>query len=142
MKRYICYSAMHVPSGLQYIGVTCQGLKRRKSLHISQARRGDGSVFQLALRKFDEDEFDWKVEGEGNKDEMHRLESQLIEERRTMWPSGLNRHFVDYVAHDAWDAWNAEIESDPGYIAFKESMDESLLKIEMAYAAGISQSRI
>ena len=67
MKRYICYSAMHVPSGLQYIGVTCQGLKRRKSLHISQARRGDGSVFQLALRKFDEDEFDWKVEGEGNR---------------------------------------------------------------------------
>ena len=131
----ICYSSTHVPSRKQYIGVTCNGLERRKSQHLAQAKRGEGSIFQLALLSFDADQFEWKVEGEGSKDEMHRLESRLISERGTIWPSGLNRHWVDYEARDSWNAWMEEIERDPGYIHFKNDIDDFLLKTEIAYAS-------
>ena len=136
MKPYICYSSTHVHSGAQYIGVTCNGLEKRKSQHLAQVQRGEGSIFQLALKEFGPDQFEWKVEGEGSKDEMYRLESQLIIERSTIWPSGLNRHWVDYDAHDLWDAEMEQLESDPSYIAFKNDIDGFLLKTEIAYASG------
>ena len=136
MKRCICYSSTHVHSEAQYIGVTCNGLEKRKSQHLAQAQRGEGSIFQLALKELGTDQFEWKVEGEGSKEEMHRLESRLISERNTIWPSGLNRHWVDYEEHDLWNAEMEQLESDPGYIAFKKYIDDFLLKTEIVYASG------
>ena len=135
MKKYICYSATHSPTGKQYIGMTSGGLERRKSQHLAQAKRGEGSVFQFALVALGPNQFEWRVEGEGARDDMRRLESRLIQERNTMWPTGLNRHWVDYETHDYWKAEMERLESDPGYIEFASHIDEFLAKTEIAYAS-------
>ena len=66
---------------------------------------------------------------------MHRLESRLIQEKYTMWPTGLNRHWVDYKTHDYRKAEMERLESDPGYIQFANDIDEFLAKTELVYAS-------
>lgn len=119
--------------GSQYIGITCQRLNRRKSLHINQAKRGDGSVFHEVLREWGCDNFEWKIEGEGEKLEIQRLESRLINIRNTVFPFGFNarnEHAEEYAQRNAQ---MEQLESDPGYIALKKSVDDFLLKTEIAY---------
>lgn len=94
-RQYICYCATH-KTGYQYIGITCKGLEHRKSQHIRAAMQGKGGLFQYALKELGADQFDWKIEGEGSKEEMQRLESNLIDERCTHYPHGFNSmHGVD-----------------------------------------------
>ena len=95
LKKYICYSATH-KDGFQYIGVTCVGLDRRKYEHVNDAKKGKGGLFQCALRILGEDNFEWKIEGEGSKKEMERLEMDLIQVRN----ANLNSQFIDWKSHD------------------------------------------
>ena len=141
-RQYICYSATYIGDkqlapqlgfSSQYIGITCQGLNRRKSLHINQAKRGDGSVFHEVLREWGCDNFEWRIEGEGEKLEIQRLESRLINIRNTVFPFGFNarnEHAEEYAQRNAQ---MEQLESDPGYIALKRSVDDFLLKTEIAY---------
>ena len=94
-KKYICYSAKH-KDGLEYIGITCVGLDRRKYEHINDAKKGKGGLFQQALCILGADNFDWKIEGAGSKKEMERLEMKLIQKRHAK----LNSQFVDWAWHD------------------------------------------
>ena len=94
-KKYICYSAKH-KDGLEYIGITCVGLDRRKYEHINDAKKGKGGLFQQALCILGADNFDWKIEGAGSKKEMERLEMSLIQKRHAK----LNSQFVDWAWHD------------------------------------------
>ena len=143
-RQYICYSATYIGDkqltpqlgfGSQYIGITCQGLKRRKSLHINQSKRGRGSVFQIVLKELGYKNFEWKIEGEGSKKEMQRLESRLIGERNTVFPWGFNAKYQHAEEYAQWDAEMERLESDPGYIAFKNDIDDFLMKAEIAYAS-------
>lgn len=130
-RQYICYSATYIGgrqltpqlgTGSQYIGITCQGLNRRKSLHINQAKRGAGSVFHEVLREWGYENFEWKIEGEGEKLEIQRLESRLIGERCTVFPSGFNAKEEHTEEYAQWDAWMEKLESDPGYKQFEKEM--------------------
>lgn len=144
MRKYICYSATYTGNrqlipllGLhcQYIGITCQGLNRRKSLHVNQAKRGDGSVFQFCLRELGYDNFEWKIEGEGEKVEMQRLESRLIDDRNTLFPNGMNTQPSHAEENFQWREQYAEMErqwkSDP----LIQEVEDFLLKTEIAYAS-------
>ena len=95
-KKYICYSATYEKKGLQYIGITCKGLEERKKHHIRNAKKGKGSLFQLALRELGEENFEWKIEARGNKKEMQRYEMKLIIEKMPR----LNSQYVDWELHD------------------------------------------
>lgn len=105
-KKYICYSAKH-KNGLEYIGITCVGLDRRKYEHINDAKKGKGGLFQQALKVLGADNFEWKIEGDGGKKEMERLEMDLIQERN----ANLNSQFIDWESHDEWrkfQEWSRE----------------------------------
>ena len=90
-KKHICYSATY-KDGKEYIGKTSIGLDRRKWRHIYDARKGRGGLFQHALRVLGEQNFEWKIEAEGNKEEIERLEMKLIAERRPAF----NTQYIDY----------------------------------------------
>lgn len=96
MKQHICYSATHVPTGLQYIGYTSHGLEHRKAQHINGAKRissgkeKPNSLLAIALSEWGADDFEWKIEAEGGEEEMKDLEEKLIESKQTLAPFGFN----------------------------------------------------
>jgi len=53
------YIATNLKNGKIYIGKTTYGLIARKAGHASSAKRGVGSVFCCALRKYGADGFSW-----------------------------------------------------------------------------------
>lgn len=104
-------------------------------MHINQAKRDDGSVFQFCLKELGYDNFEWKIEGEGEKVEMERLESRLIVERETLYPDGMNTRPSYAEENYQWREQFAEMErqweSDP----LIQHVEDFLLKTEIAYAS-------
>ena len=90
-KKHICYSATF-KDGREYIGKTSVGLDRRKWQHANDAKKGKGGLFQNALKLLGEQNFEWKIEAEGNKAEIERREMELIAERNPAF----NSQYIDF----------------------------------------------
>jgi hypothetical protein len=60
---FIIYMAKNLINGHAYIGVTCKGLKRRKSTHLRYAKIGGRQCPRLydAIRKYGASNFEWIV---------------------------------------------------------------------------------
>lgn len=101
-KKHIVYSAAH-KDGREYIGKTSVGLDRRKWQHINDAKKGKGGLFQYALKELGEQNFEWKIEAEGNKKEIERREMELIAKRRPFF----NRQYIDFDALDYYKKQDA-----------------------------------
>ena len=97
-KTHIFYSAT-CKDGREYIGRTSVGLERKKWQHVNDAKMGGGGLFQHALKTLGEQSFEWKIEAEGNKREIERLEMKLIAERRPAF----NSQYIDYEFHDQYE---------------------------------------
>jgi group I intron endonuclease len=59
--KVVVYEARNALNGHRYIGVTKQGLHRRKYGHFKDARTGKGSRFHNAIRKYGADNFIFSV---------------------------------------------------------------------------------
>jgi group I intron endonuclease len=82
---FVVYKATNVFNGDFYIGVTQQNLSVRVSAHYHAARRGEGTRFYRAIRKYGESSFTWKIIASlSSRKEMFEKEIQLIAE---MFPS-------------------------------------------------------
>lgn len=67
-----------------YIGQTTGTLRRRKSLHLSSAQRGDGYYFQRALKKYGKNNFKWAtIDFAYSKRTLDRKEKYWIKEYKS-----------------------------------------------------------
>ena len=90
-SKAIVYCAQCRVNGKMYVGVTVQGLARRRAAHENAANRGSGFAFHNAIRKHGKDAFDWAVIGCYRTDrEMKLAEPVLIGLLNTIVPNGYN----------------------------------------------------
>lgn len=76
----IIYMATNMINGKSYIGQTVQSLSKRKRQHVWRAlNKGDKYYFHNAIRKYDQENFDWVIIDECNTiEELNRLEIYYI----------------------------------------------------------------
>lgn len=55
----IIYEAYNKQNGKSYFGLTTKTLNRRRKQHLNSAKRGVEGYFMSALRKYDEEDFEW-----------------------------------------------------------------------------------
>ena len=79
------------PSGKRYVGITTKTLARRKSVHLSAAKRGGKNIFYNAIRKYG-DALKWSVvaEGEFDREFLAMAEQEAIKHYKTKHPDGYN----------------------------------------------------
>lgn len=75
----IIYKATNKINGKCYIGQTRHSLEHRKQVHLSRARQGVRTHFYQAIRKYGEDNFEWKILcSANNKQSLNELETFYI----------------------------------------------------------------
>ncbi len=85
------YIAVNKINGKRYVGKTEIAMKERKEAHEYQAARGEGCLFQRALRKYGPDAFEWKVLMSGETgDDLCESERICIKMLKTRSPNGYN----------------------------------------------------
>jgi group I intron endonuclease len=57
----IIYCALNIVNNKRYIRQTIRSLQRRKNEHIHQAKHGSEFTFHKAIRKYNEDKFEWSI---------------------------------------------------------------------------------
>lgn len=88
----IVYLATNAVNGMQYVGAALC-LKKRKSAHLSAARRGHGSKHSLqeAIRVYGEDNFTFSVlDTAKNRKDLSKKEHKWIDKLNTVHPHGYN----------------------------------------------------
>ena len=79
----IVYLAVNIDNGHEYVGITRNGLKRRKSEHFGAARRKGNGRFYDAIRKYGEDGFEFSIiETCDTYEDVLRREAEIIAERK------------------------------------------------------------
>lgn len=88
----IIYKATNLINGKYYVGQTLYSLTRRRSIHINYAlKRKDKMIFHSAIRKYGDDNFEWKVlERCKTKDFLNKREKYYIKKLNTSIPNGYN----------------------------------------------------
>lgn len=80
----LVYLVTNKINGKQYIGKSVASLNQRKSNHYSSAKGGSETNFHRALRKYDEESFEWKALTEcKSKNELNEKEMFYIEKYNT-----------------------------------------------------------
>ena len=87
----IIYKATNTITGKCYIGRTIHTLKKRRTEHLSEAKRGTHRPFYNAIRKYGKTPFVWEVLAECNSyDDMVSAETRLMKEHNSLVPNGYN----------------------------------------------------
>ncbi len=91
----IIYKVTNKINGKIYVGQTVGDLKRRKSVHLSNAKAGrEDNYFYNAIGKYGSDNFNWEVLEECNDiDKLNEREEYWIKELNTISPSGYNLRY-------------------------------------------------
>lgn len=75
----IIYKATNKVNGKCYIGQTRHSLEERRNAHYAKARQGIKTHFYSAIRKYGEDNFEWRILCTAqNKQDLNRLETFFI----------------------------------------------------------------
>jgi hypothetical protein len=85
MKTYTIYMATCLVNGKRYVGITKQGLAKRKRRHLYLAQKGDTGCNRLydAIRKYGEDSFRWQsIATAETEKEAFKIERALIKKIR------------------------------------------------------------
>lgn len=78
------------PSNKQYIGIAKNGLHRRFSVHVSEAKAGSTAALHKAIRRYGADSFIKEILVVGDYQYIKELEVKAIEAFDTMSPKGYN----------------------------------------------------
>lgn len=85
MKTYTIYMATCLVNGKRYVGITKQGLAKRKRRHLYLAQKGNTGCNRLydAIRKYGEDSFQWQsIATAETEKEAFKIERALIKKIR------------------------------------------------------------
>ena len=95
-------------------------------VQISRATSAHGgqTAFNSALLKYGKKNFTWKVEAEGNKEVIQKLERMLIADRRTLVPRGFNS------TNEAYEHFLPPTNDE---LRFFEEMDRNVAEINVVY---------
>ncbi|WP_053971149.1 GIY-YIG nuclease family protein [Mangrovimonas sp. ST2L15] len=79
MKKYYIYRATNTLTNESYVGVTRNGIEKRKRNHIQKANNGTGHQFQEAIATYGPDAFDWEqIDTASSPNELAIKERQYI----------------------------------------------------------------
>lgn len=91
------YSATNMVNGKRYIGKTLKTLAKRKTQHLSAARRGtDNYLFHKAITKYGEENFHWEIYFEAS-------DPTVL--------ANLERRVIEYFGCQAPDGWGYNLTS-------------------------------
>lgn len=104
----IVYRATNNINGKSYIGLTKGSLSSRKATHLHAVRKGSGTYFHNAIRKYGVDSFTWKVAAYcSSEQEMRNIETSLISYYKSfgcynLAPGGCGGYVVPDEKKDEW----------------------------------------
>jgi len=87
----IIYKATNKINGKSYIGQTIYDLNKRRSVHLSKAKKGSKLYFHNALRKYGVKNFDWQIleQCDSDSDKLNEMECHYIKQCNT-YEAGYN----------------------------------------------------
>lgn len=79
-------------NGKQYVGQTTYSVMQRIKRHLASARYNSGDPLHVDIRRYGENQFDFKTVSDANSQEdLDQLEDKFILELNTIVPNGYNR---------------------------------------------------